>query len=291
MEVEKGETILDDKSLTQTEELHSQYRFEAKTVQASPFRVLSEALKDILTDGNLEIDETGMKLISMDNTHTVLVHLRLEAANFEHFHCHERMVLGLNMMNYHKLIKTMSNSDNLTLFMEKDDPNHMGIKIENGEKNTITVYKLNLMDLCEESISIPPATFASVITMPSGDFQKICRDRHNLAELIEIKSVGSQLIFNCHGDFASQETVIGESSGNGMSFVKRQEKEEIVQGVFALKHLCLFTKCTNLCNTIEMYLKNDYPLIICYSVANLGQIKLCLAPQCQNEGNSGNTII
>ena len=52
MEVEKG----DDKVLTQTEELHSQYRFEAKTVQASPFRVLSEALKDILTDGNLEID-------------------------------------------------------------------------------------------------------------------------------------------------------------------------------------------------------------------------------------------
>ena len=190
------------------------------------------------------------------------------------------------MMNYHKLIKTMSNSDNLTLFMEKDDPNHMGIKIENGEKNTITIYKLNLMDLSEESISIPPATFASVITMPSGDFQKICRDMHNLADLIEIKSVGSQLIFNCHGDFASQETVIGESSNNGMSFVKRQEKEEIVQGVFALKHLCLFTKCTNLCNTIEMYLKNDYPLIICYSVANLGQIKLCLAPQCQNENTS-----
>ena len=131
------------------------YRFEAKTVQASPFRVLSEALKDILTDGNLEIDETGMKLISMDNTHTVLVHLRLEATNFEHFHCKERMVLGINMMNYHKLIKTMSNSDNLTLFMEQDDPNHMGIKIENGEKNTITVYRLNLMDLSEESISIP----------------------------------------------------------------------------------------------------------------------------------------
>ena len=75
------------------------------------------------------------------------------------------------------------------------------------------------------------------------------------------------------------------------AYVISQEKEEIVQGVFALKHLCLFTKCTNLCNTIEMYLKNDYPLIICYSVANLGQIKLCLAPQCQNEGNSGNTII
>ena len=173
MEVEKGETILDDKSLTQTEEIYTaSIDLKQKTVQASPFRVLSEALKDILTDGNLEIDETGMKLISMDNTHTVLVHLRLEAANFEHFHCHERMVLGLNMMNYHKLIKTMSNSDNLTLFMEKDDPNHMGIKIENGEKNTITVYKLNLMDLCEESISIPPLLLPVLLLCLLGIFRR-----------------------------------------------------------------------------------------------------------------------
>ena len=28
-----------------------------------------------------------------------------------------------------------------------------------------------------------------------------------------------------------------------------------------------------------MYLKNDYPLIIEYSVASLGNIRLCLAPK------------
>jgi len=27
-----------------------------------------------------------------------------------------------------------------------------------------------------------------------------------------------------------------------------------------------------------MYIKNDYPLIIKYDVANLGDIKLCLSP-------------
>ena len=70
----------------------------------------------------------------------------------------------------------MSNSDNLTLFMEKDDPNHMGIKIENGGKNTITVYKLNLMDLCEESISIPPVLLPVLLLCLLGIFQKICRD-------------------------------------------------------------------------------------------------------------------
>ena len=49
---------------------------EVKTVQSSAFRILIEAKKEILTDANLQFDETGMKVIAMDASHTVLVHLR-----------------------------------------------------------------------------------------------------------------------------------------------------------------------------------------------------------------------
>ena len=105
---------------------------------------------------------------------------------------------------------------------------------------------------------------------------------HNLAENIEIKSLENQIIFTCKGHFASQETCIGEAN-SGLSFIKNQNPDEIVQGVFALKHLVLFSKCTNLCNSIELYLKNDYPLILKYTVASLGEIKLCLAPKVDDQ--------
>ena len=255
------------------------YSLEIKTVQSAAFRVLTEALKEILTDANFEIDNTGIKVMAMDSSHTVLVHLKLYASNFEYYKCDEKKILGINMLNFFKLIKTMGNSDTLTLFLERDNDNVLGIKIENSEKNTTTKYNLNLMDLHEENIQIPPAVFDSVITMPSVDFQKICRDMHNLADNLEIKSTENQLIFSCKGHFASQETSIGETN-SGLSFVKNENPDEIVQGIFALKHLVLFSKCTNLCNSSELYLKNDYPLIIKYSVASLGDIKLCLAPKC-----------
>lgn len=256
------------------------YSLEIKTVQSAAFRVLTEALKEILTDANFEIDSTGLKVMAMDSSHTVLVHLKLNAENFEHYHCESKKILGINMLNFFKLIKTMGNSDTLTLYLERDNESVLGIKIENSEKNTVTNYTLNLMDLHEENIQIPPAIFDSVITMPSVDFQKICRDMHNLADNLEIKSTENQLIFSCNGHFASQETSIGETN-SGLSFVKNENPDEIVQGVFALKHLVLFSKCTNLCNSIELFLKNDYPLILKYSVASLGDIKLCLAPKCE----------
>ena len=40
----------------------------------------------------------------------------------------------------------------------------------------------------------------------------------NIGENIEIKSIGSQLILNCCGDFASQETILGETN-NGLKFI------------------------------------------------------------------------
>ena len=43
------------------------YIIEIKTVQASAFRILVEALKEILVDANLECDETGIKMIAMAN--------------------------------------------------------------------------------------------------------------------------------------------------------------------------------------------------------------------------------
>ena len=113
----------------------------------------------------------------------------------------------------------------------------------------------------------------------SVDLHKIAKN-NNMGEIIKvfmITSSGSDLTFKCVGDFAEQETVISENNST-MKVQKTAGSSEIVQGIFQLKHLVLFTKCTSLCPSIELYLKNDYPLILRYTVANLGEVKLVLAP-------------
>jgi len=260
---------------------NNKYIFYIETVQSGAFRILIEALKEILTDGNITIDSNGIKLIAMDSTHSVLIHLKLEAENFEFFQCSNKITIGVNMLNFFKLIKTMTNSETLTIFVEKNNENQLGIIIHNSEKNSQTTYKLNLLDIQEDDITIPPAEFDTELTLPSNDFQKIIRDMINIGENIEITSIGNQLKLICNGDFAHQETVLGETN-NGLKFSTTQSPELPIQGVFSLKYLLLFTKCTNLCQQIHFYIKNDYPLIIQYAVASLGNIKLCLAPNSTN---------
>ena len=70
----------------------------------------------------------------MDSTHTVLIHMKLESDKFESFHCKEKFIAGINMLNLYKLIKTMNNTDTLTFFIHKDDTNKLGLKINNHRK-------------------------------------------------------------------------------------------------------------------------------------------------------------
>ena len=152
--------------------------------------------------------------------------MKLLSENFDYYQCSEKTIIGVNMTNLFKLIKTMGNSDILTLFLEKNNTNLLGIQINNKEKGLQTIYKLNLLDINNENITIPDATFETALTLPSSDFQKIIRDMTNIGELIEIKSVGTELIMSCQGDFACQQTSLSETN-NGLQFSQLSSPAEI----------------------------------------------------------------
>ena len=57
-----------------------------------------------------------------------------------------------------------------------------------------------------------------------------------------------------------------------MEFIQKQNSSKVIQGVFSLKNLGYFIKCTNLCSQIEIYLENDLPLVVKYDIASLGEI-------------------
>ena len=110
--------------------------FEIKTIQSSAIKCMIEALKELLTDTVLEINDTGIKIVTMDNAHVILVHLKLHADKFEYYECKKPISIGINMLNFYKIIKTINNNDVLSLFVYENDLNHLGVKLENVEKNT-----------------------------------------------------------------------------------------------------------------------------------------------------------
>ena len=256
-----------------------------KTVKIAPFRILMTALKDILLETNITFEPDGMKIINMDKSHTILVHLFLAAQNFEVYECKkDKIIIGVNMFHLFKLINTIENDEILTIYIENSDyvdgiVSYLTLKYESEKIKQCKTQKLRLIEPDPEELQYPNVTFSSIINLPSTDFQKIIRDLSCISDKLEIKSVGNELIFKCSGQFASAEIHRAETDGenNSMSFTLKQDSSKIIQGEFSLKNLGYFIKCTNLCSQIEIYLENDLPLVVKYNVSDLGELKLCLA--------------
>jgi len=254
-----------------------------KTVQIAPFRTLMTALKDILLETNISFQSDGIRIINMDKSHTILVHLYLAASNFEFYECKkEKIIIGVNMFHLFKLINSIDNDDTLTIYIENNDyydgiVSHLALRFENGNIKQCKTQKLKLIEPEQDELQVPDVKFSSIINLPSADFQKIIRDLSAISDKLEIKSVGNELIFKCQGQFASAEIHRAEVD-ESMKFILKQDSSKVIQGEFSLKNLSYFIKCTNLCPQIEVYLENDLPLVVKYDVASLGSIKLGLVP-------------
>ena len=245
-----------------------------RSIQASAIRSAFEVLKDILNDVNIYFDSKGVRILTLDTARSALIDLYLNSENFEEYSCPHDIVAGINISNTFKLLKSISNNDTIT--MEITSNEYMDIHIQNELKKTNTKFKLKLLDIDEDQIEIPNIDMTIVTTLPSTDFQRICRDMNNLASEVNISRSSNNLIVKCEGDFASQNTIIKCSDDENF--------EGVIGGLYSLKYLNLFTKATGMCSSVQlMQEKNNRFLVLKYNIANLGEIKFYLATKTEEE--------
>ena len=236
------------------------------TIQASAFKSTFEVLKDILNDVNIYFRPDGMYVVTLDTARTSLVDMYLAADNFEEYHCEQdEIIAGINISNTFKLLKTITNND--VLQIEINSKEYMNIEIISETKRTNTKFQLKLLDINESRIEVPDVDMTTVTTLPSADFQRLCRDMSNIGTDIEIKRDGKEIRLKCEGDFANQEASI-----------ECPDESPVMSGLYSLKYLNIFTKATSMCASVQIIQETGNRfLILKYNVANLGELKFYLA--------------
>ena len=269
-------------------------RFE--TSQTASFKTLIDMLNCLITDCNItfypyNIDNTnsmdenetkkvgGLVIKEVNKTQSILIHCKLDADQFDDYkynHTKDRFTIGINLSNLLKCIKCMSNFDAMTWIIDDDDINKLTMILENNKEKK--KFSMNLMDLDYEPYDIDKVDFPYHVSMPCQDFQKYCKDMTSANDKMEIKCIDKTVILSASGEVGDFNFELNEGSGGIIVTKDENIDEEIVQGLFELKYLIIFTRCTNLCERVSLFLKNEYPLVIQYSIATLGLLKLVLSP-------------
>merc|ERR1711879_1089639 len=130
-------------------------------------------------DVNFDCSEKGLQVQSMDSSHVALVSLLLRESAFEDFRCDRPTSLGMNVDSLAKIFKMCGPSDSLKLRWQ-NDADTLNFQCESGEDDRIADFDLKLMQIESEHMEIPEQHYKVVAKLPSGEFQKICRDLKEL---------------------------------------------------------------------------------------------------------------
>jgi len=267
--------------------------FTIITLKAVIIKSLFEVLKPYVRECIMMITPEFIKISTLDLAKESVTYIKLNADKFESYYCKKSVMVGIDTSTFFKAIKSANRRETITFYMDEDSQDKLGIELADTFMGKIKGYKLNLLALDERMCKVDDMVFEYIINMPCTQFQQIIKDIHLLdGKIVEIKSVGKQIIFTSLDGIAEFRTSISElddttskdhkallqQNGEDVKCVKfSKHNDRIVQGRFKMSYLLNFIKASHLCENMNIHLANDTPLVLEYFVADLGCLRLILA--------------
>lgn len=218
----------------------------------------------------------------MDSSHVSLITLTLRKEGFAHFRCDTNMTMGVKMGSISRILKCADGGDTITLKAE-DDGDTLNLVFENEKADRISDFELKLIELEAEHLDIPEEECQATIDMPSGEFQRLCRDLTVLGDACAISVTKEGVRFSVEGDVGKGSVTLRPTeSADGKDYIKVDMKQ-VIEQKFALRYLTMFTKATSLSDHVVLTLTNEMPLKIEYGIEGLGSLCFYLAPKMEGD--------
>lgn len=119
--------------------------FEARLTEGNLFKKVLEAIKDLVSDANIDCNEDELSIQCMDSSHVALVAVSIQSGGFDHFRCDRPLSLGFNSANLYKILKCAGNDDMLTLKAE-DEGDSLTVMFEGTSHERIADFGTTMLD-------------------------------------------------------------------------------------------------------------------------------------------------
>lgn len=257
--------------------------FKAKTFEGYVIKVLAELLQNNIKTACFEVDDDGIRLCMMDHHRMILIKLNLDADNFTiyKYRKDEKMFLGINLLHFHQMLKSIKKRDSVELFIDDNSPTDLGIKVIPKENNRITTSYIKIQGHQNLKIDVPKG-YSKPIIVHSGEYQKMCKGMVRIGNTVKITARGFQIWFNCDaGGVMKRETKFGEPDDSS-SLDEDNDYDEYKED-FKTDQLTRITKLAGLNDTMQIYPQEGVPLLFRSNVGSLGKISIYIKSEQQLE--------
>jgi len=236
------------------------------------------AISEVVVDVNIHCRESGMSLQAMDSSHVSLVSMLLRSEGFEPWECSEGCMLGIHLDHLTRLLRCMHTKDSLEMSYTNGEKLDFVFKSLTEER--VAHFSLKLMEVDAEHLGIPETDYNTCVRMPSTEFLRICRDL-SFGDTLTIKVTKDEISFSAMGDLGSGTMSLRNSTATDEEEPEATliDSRDDISQQFALRYLQNFTKATPLSKVVTLRMSPDVPLLVEYSIDEIGYVRYYLAPK------------
>jgi proliferating cell nuclear antigen len=252
-------------------------QFKFKIENSKIFRSISETLSSIIDEVKLEVNPKEFTIKAMDPSRICMLELQIAKGNFEEFTCKKKVQVGLNLIDFEKIIKRSSGNDTLTI---SHDDNKIVIQMKGNEKRTKT-FKLAEMDIDAEEVPVErlhEMVFESNFTMNCDLLAEAIKDAEIYSEVLNVKaSEETGLLFSSTGQIGEMEYELG------LEDLLDHHLQDTTTGSYALSFLKSIMKISSITEKLEIFLSEDHLLKMVFNLIEGGILTYFLAPRVNSE--------
>jgi proliferating cell nuclear antigen PCNA len=227
-------------------------------------------------------DNSCIKILKIDDNKTLLTHIVLKANKFKKFYCkYPKYRIGVELGVLFKPFKAMEKDGLLSINIDEDNNQILNLDMSKEDDKFASHYEIKTLDLNEKKWKLPESKFTAVVTMECTEFHKICREMHNMqCDYIEIRCTKNTIRFSSIGESIR---VVKEYESGGKVSIKANKKDSIVAitNIYELSHFTLFSKCSNICDNVQLFLRHEFPIFARYTIGALGHMLIGVSPICE----------
>ena len=226
-----------------------------------------------------------------DYNRHILIDLNLASENFSIYKCKsEKFYIGVNLSHVHKMLKTIKKKDNITIYIDDNEPTELCITVEPKENTRVTTSKVKIQFIENIHPELPEGYEKSIL-VSSSEYQKMIKEMNSIGKSVKIISKGGYIKFlSDEGGIYSKNVTFGEYSKDEDDDDDYNEDSELFSHTYETDKLTRISKIAGLSNNMQIYTRSDLPLAFRSSVGSLGKISIYVKSknQIENDENEEN---
>ena len=259
--------------------------FEACLQKSFLFKKIIESTRDLVTEVNLECLESGISFKAMDGSRIALISVFLNSEDFDEFVCVRAVSVGVNLSSLNKILTRANDNASMLVKIDQDSLDTINVEFKGLANGYNCNYDLKLLDLEQDQLSIPELDYATIITLPSTKFKKICQDlmvTGGDSAAITVKKNEKMARFTSLGDFGTCNIELEPQDPNDPEGPIMINAGDDINMSFSLKYLCMFTKATVLSERVNVYFRDRMPVLVEYKTGS-SYVRYYLAPKVEDD--------